>query len=166
MYASTGESEAAARRGFSRLPNNVSSLKANKVKIIFALNAHKIVSHLNRAQDDGTPFDRVVCNFPCIGSSTYGKQVAMRRWIRNFLSSAKNVLAPNGQIWLTLKDGQGQHHQWQLAEQVQATALSISGTRRFRPAAGYECRRGHEWDAPFPADDGVTHIISRVDADL
>lgn len=159
IFASTGESQKKARGGFARLPANVSILRGNNVKVLSGVNAHQLGSQPALQRSGNLRFDRIVCNFPCIGSSTYGKHVQMRKWLDTFLQSAEKVLSPSGQIWLTLKQGQGEHHQWQLALQVQKRSMSILKTRRFQPANGYQCRRGHDWDSPFPADDGVTHII-------
>jgi hypothetical protein len=165
MHATTMEPRSKLLAGYSKASRNLSTLEDSQATVACGFDAHNILSSLNASAVAcrTLKFERVVCNFPCIGNSTWGKQVAMRRWIRSFLRSAKEVLASGGEIWLSLKAGQSEQHQWQLAAQLSSVGLRQDRVIRFPydklSRFGYSCRRGVDWDHSFPCRDGRTHII-------
>lgn len=165
LVTTTLESKSVALAGFARARDNIAELKQNAVKTKFNFDAHAISESLKTSGIKARNFCRVVSTFPCIGNSTFNLNIAMRVWLKCFLQSAQAVLRKNtGQIWLTLLDGQAEHHRWQLKEQLVATGLNLQQKLSFpwSKLPGYECRRGANWDAPFPRHYAITFIITRL----
>ena len=125
---------------------------------------------------DTTPpnqFDLIVFNFPHWGGRGYIQR--NRKLLLNFFTSVKksNILAPQGEIHLALKQGQGgtpvdidlgtPGNTWKSVEAA-ATSLYILGdVRPFVPPKGYYCsgRRGTE--KSFWLGGALNHVFVHAD---
>ena len=84
------------------------------------------------------PFDCIVFNFPHVGLGIKDEAVNIQRnaaLLLRFLHSAAPLLAPHGQIHVTLKRGKP-YDQWGLLSSAHSTGrLEALGSKPFRPAA-------------------------------
>eukprot|EP00803_Ostreobium_quekettii_P008363 evm.model.scf_4531.1 EVM.evm.TU.scf_4531.1 scf_4531:3189-4082(+) len=106
-------------------------------------------------------FDRIVFNFPSIGNTTWGLRRAHRAFLNDVLSVCQTLVAPGGEIWLTLCNNQDV--QWCLAEQAEGNALQVAEVLNFPllelEKLGYVRVRGSGAGADFPSRSNRTYIL-------
>eukprot|EP00171_Calliarthron_tuberculosum_P008489 IDg8489t1 len=137
LTATTLENKITVHKGFARSAANIDMLKKNGVVIAFGFDALSIQKSLRIAGIQEKQFSRVVCNFPCIGHSTWNKHVAMRNWAGQRMSVATRE--PSADQW------------------PRNTSRTFFPTKKL---PGYECRRGAYMDFAFPCRNAVTFIIT------
>lgn len=157
-------------------------LQSGGVRVRHGVNATKLQSYSFQDGDGGDSlrFDRIVFNFPHyaadggVGNKNKRNKIHRHRQLLvDFFASASQVLANDGQIWVTLCAGQGGTNleikkravgdTWQIAH-CAATAGLLLQDAHFCPvdalaelgyySVGYQSREKAFW-----TDDGITHVF-------
>ncbi|XP_064481061.1 ferredoxin-fold anticodon-binding domain-containing protein 1-like isoform X2 [Ornithodoros turicata] len=112
-------------------------------------------------------FDCIIFNFPHVGGKM--KICRNRKLVKDFFTSASQLLAPKGEIWMTLCKGQGgtpadslhrrKDDTWKVVEMAAYGGLVLTAVRSFKAAeyAGYNpIGSGAK---PFSIEGALTHIF-------
>ncbi|XP_069578039.1 ferredoxin-fold anticodon-binding domain-containing protein 1 [Brachyistius frenatus] len=118
----------------------------------------------------GRVFDRVVFNFPHCGRKSGVKK--NRDLLRNFFLSCIQVLAEDGEVHVTLCNGQGGtpvdqpkrewHNSWQVAAMAAEAQLILSAVRPFESGKhrSYKCTGYRSQDKGFHVEKALLHVFT------
>uniref|UniRef100_A0A8C6P8J8 Ferredoxin-fold anticodon binding domain containing 1 n=1 Tax=Nothobranchius furzeri TaxID=105023 RepID=A0A8C6P8J8_NOTFU len=119
----------------------------------------------------GRVFDRVVFNFPHCGRKSGVKK--NRELLKNFFLSCIQVLAEDGEVHVSLCNGQGGtpvdkpkrewHNSWQVAAMAAEAHLILSAVCPFENEnyPSYKCTGYRSQDKGFRVENALLHIFSR-----
>uniref|UniRef100_A0A1A7ZSP5 Ferredoxin-fold anticodon binding domain containing 1 n=1 Tax=Nothobranchius furzeri TaxID=105023 RepID=A0A1A7ZSP5_NOTFU len=119
----------------------------------------------------GRVFDRVVFNFPHCGRKSGVKK--NRELLKNFFLSCIQVLAEDGEVHVSLCNGQGGtpadkprrewHNSWQVAAMAAEAHLILSAVCPFENEnyPSYKCTGYRSQDKGFHVEKALLHIFSR-----
>lgn len=157
-------------------------LAAGGMRVQHDVNATRLESYAEFAPPQGQEallFDRIVFNFPHFaeGGHKRNKIHLHRKLLREFFQSARYVLQPQGQIWVTLCAGQGgtqmdskqrkKGDTWQVVDCAMEAAFILEDCHlcpvdRLAElgyhSVGYQLR-----ERPFWTPDSLTHVFCRDD---
>ncbi|KAM6984112.1 ferredoxin-fold anticodon-binding domain-containing protein 1 [Tautogolabrus adspersus] len=116
-------------------------------------------------------FDRVVFNFPHCGRKSGVKK--NRELIKNFFLSCVQVLAEDGEIHVSLCNGQGGtpvdhpkrewHNSWQVTAMAAEAHLILNDVHPFESGKyqSYKCTGYRSQDKGFHVEKGLVHVFTR-----
>ncbi|XP_068456575.1 ferredoxin-fold anticodon-binding domain-containing protein 1 [Clinocottus analis] len=119
----------------------------------------------------GCVFDRVVFNFPHCGRKSGVKK--NRELLKNFFLSCAQVLSEDGEVHVSLCNGQGGtpadqpkrewHNSWQVAAMAAEAHLILSDVHPFEREnyQSYKCTGYRSQDKGFHVEKGLLHVFTR-----
>ncbi|ETW01844.1 hypothetical protein H310_06415 [Aphanomyces invadans] len=155
---------------------SLSFLRAAGVRVLHQVNATALANY-KTAFNVHAGFDRIVFNFPHFadGGNTRNKISKHREFLKEFFMSCQSVLAPGGQIWLSLCEGQGgtpadtlqrnEGDTWQVVSCAAAGAMLLLDVVPFPYAElsslGYNSVGYRLQDRAFRSEFGLIHIFGQ-----
>ncbi|XP_060910840.1 ferredoxin-fold anticodon-binding domain-containing protein 1 [Labrus mixtus] len=147
---------------------NIQMIKDSGGTVLFEVDCTKLGQC---ASLRGRLFDRVVFNFPHCGRKSGVKK--NRELIKNFFLSCVQVLAEDGEIHVSLCNGQGGtpadhpkrewHNSWQVAAMAAEAQLILNDVRPFESGnyQSYKCTGYRSQDKGFHVEKGLVHVFTR-----
>ncbi|KAG7516110.1 ferredoxin-fold anticodon-binding domain-containing protein 1 [Solea senegalensis] len=147
---------------------NVLVIKDSGGSVIFGVDCTKLEECVSL---QGHLFDRVVFNFPHCGRKSGVKK--NRELLKNFFLSCVQVLAEDGEVHVTLCNGQGgtpadeprreRHNSWQVVAMAAEAQLVLSDIRPFESGKyqSYKCTGYRSQDKGFHVDKALLHVFTR-----
>ena len=144
LVASTYDNEEAGRAKYSHLPDNVKTVESLGGNVLFGVDATKCGTHKKLKKGAGS-FERIVFNFPHVGTGMkdMARNVAQNQELmRSTFRSALPLLAPSGELHVTLKKGQP-YDSWNIVTIAKMCGLAVRFCAPFAPGKypGYAHRR-------------------------
>ncbi|XP_057676928.1 ferredoxin-fold anticodon-binding domain-containing protein 1 isoform X1 [Corythoichthys intestinalis] len=148
--------------------NNMQIIKDSGGKVIFEVDSTKLGEC---ASLRGHLFDRVVFNFPHCGRKSGVKK--NRQLLKDFFLSCVQVLAEEGEVHVSLCNGQGgtpadqprreRHNSWQVVAVAAEANLILSDVRPFESEKyqGYKCTGYRSQDKGFHLENALLHVFTR-----
>ncbi|GAA6232190.1 ferredoxin-fold anticodon-binding domain-containing protein 1 [Lates japonicus] len=146
---------------------NVQIIKDSGGTVLFGVDCTKLGEC---ASLQGRVFDRVVFNFPHCGRKSGVKK--NRELLRNFFLSCVQVLAEDGEVHVSLCNGQGGtpadqprrewHNSWQVAAMAAEAHLILSDIRPFESEKyqSYKCTGYRSQDKGFHVEKALLHVFT------
>ncbi|XP_047463238.1 ferredoxin-fold anticodon-binding domain-containing protein 1 [Mugil cephalus] len=148
--------------------NNIQTIKDSGGNVIFDVDCTKLGEC---ASLKGCIFDRIVFNFPHCGRKSGVKK--NRELLKNFFLSCIQVLAEDGEVHVSLCNGQGGtpadqpkrewHNSWQVAAMAAEANLILSAVQPFEREKhqNYKCTGYRSQDKGFHVEKAVLHVFTR-----
>ncbi|RHY95489.1 hypothetical protein DYB37_003448 [Aphanomyces astaci] len=154
--------------------SSISALKAAGARVLHGVNATSLGAY-KASFGVHSGFDRIVFNFPHFaeGGNTRNKISKHRTLLTEFFQSCQSVLAPHGQIWVALCQGQGgspadtlkrnEGDTWQVVPCAAAGQMILLDVVSFPYAElsllGYHSVGYRLQDRAFHSEGGLIHIF-------
>ncbi|XP_042355230.1 ferredoxin-fold anticodon-binding domain-containing protein 1 [Plectropomus leopardus] len=147
---------------------NIKTIKDSGGVVLFEVDCTKLKEC---ASLQGRVFDRVVFNFPHCGRKSGVKK--NRNLLKNFFLSCVQVLSENGEVHVSLCNGQGGtpadqpkrewHNSWQVAAMAAEAHLILSDVHAFESEKyqSYKCTGYRSQDKGFHVGKGLVHVFTR-----
>ncbi|XP_061659274.1 ferredoxin-fold anticodon-binding domain-containing protein 1 [Syngnathoides biaculeatus] len=147
---------------------NIQSIKDSGGCVLFEINSTKLGEC---ASLQGHLFDRVVFNFPHCGRKSGVKK--NRQLLKDFFLSCIQVLAEDGEVHVSLCNGQGgtpadqprreRHNSWQVVAMAAEARLILSDVRPFESDKyqSYKCTGYRSQDKGFHLENALLHVFTR-----
>ncbi|KAM4544483.1 ferredoxin-fold anticodon-binding domain-containing protein 1 [Odontesthes bonariensis] len=147
---------------------NIQAIKDSGGTVLFEVDCTKLGEC---ASLQGRVFDRVVFNFPHCGRKSGVKK--NRELLKNFFLSCVQVLAEDGEVHVSLCNGQGGtpadqpkrewHNSWQVATMAAEAHLILSAVRPFESEnlQNYKCTGYRSQDKGFHVEKALLHVFTR-----
>ena len=170
LVATAFDEEQDARSKYRGLAENVETIAALGGNVLFGVDATRCHAHKTLKKGAGS-FDRIVFNFPHVGSGIkdMARSIAQNQeLLRGTCSAALPLLAPKGELHITLKRGEP-YDSWSLVTIAKMCGLSVGHCAPFMPSKypGYAHRRSigdeHAGEA-FAAESGAARTYALVSA--
>ncbi|XP_077361200.1 ferredoxin-fold anticodon-binding domain-containing protein 1 [Festucalex cinctus] len=148
--------------------NNVQTIKDSGGRVLFEVDSTKLGVC---ASLQGHLFDRVVFNFPHCGRKSGVKK--NRQLLKEFFLSCVEVLAKDGEVHVSLCNGQGgtpadqprreRHNSWQVVAMAAEAHLVLSDVRSFESDKyqSYKCTGYRSQDKGFHLENALLHVFTR-----
>jgi 25S rRNA (uracil2634-N3)-methyltransferase len=143
LTATAFDDEESARAKYADLGDNLETVESLGGKVFFGVDASKC--HAHKAVGRHGPFDRVIFNFPHVGSGIKDQARNVhsnQTLLRGTFQSALALVAPRGELHLTLKRGMP-YDAWQPVTIAKMCGWRVAHCTPFRPELfpGYAHRR-------------------------
>ncbi|KAM9729085.1 ferredoxin-fold anticodon-binding domain-containing protein 1 [Menidia menidia] len=147
---------------------NIQAIRDSGGTVLFEVDCTKLGEC---ASLQGRLFDRVVFNFPHCGRKSGVKK--NRELLKNFFLSCVQVLAEDGEVHVSLCNGQGGtpadqprrewHNSWQVASMASEAHLILSAVRPFESekCQSYKCTGYRSQDKGFHVEKALLHVFTR-----
>ncbi|XP_070699782.1 ferredoxin-fold anticodon-binding domain-containing protein 1 [Pempheris klunzingeri] len=147
---------------------NIQIIKDSGGTVLFGVDCTKL-GECSSLQ--GCAFDRVVFNFPHRGRKSGVKK--NRELLKNFFLSCVQVLAEDGEVHVSLCNGQGGtpvdqpkrewHNSWQVAAMAAEAQLILSDVQPFESDKyqSYKCTGYRSQDKGFHVEKALLHVFTR-----
>ncbi|KAM4727382.1 ferredoxin-fold anticodon-binding domain-containing protein 1 isoform 2-T2 [Anableps anableps] len=147
---------------------NIQTIKDSGGTVLFEVDCTKLGEC---ALLKGRVFDRVVFNFPHCGRKSGVKK--NRELLKNFFLSCVEVLAEDGEVHVSLCNGQGGtpadqpkrewHNSWQVSAMAAEAHLILSGVHHFESdnLPSYKSTGYRSQDKGFHVEKALLHVFSR-----
>lgn len=151
--------------------NNMSELLEIGVHLILGVDARQLHTHPEVGHQH---FQRIIFNFPHIGGKSNNKK--NRALLNDFFRSAASVLTPEGEVMVTLCQGQGGTEadqpqrswadSWQIVSMAANSGFTLTQVIPFKTEIypGYSCTGFRSQDKGFHTKGSLTHTFQRQDA--
>ncbi|XP_077402326.1 ferredoxin-fold anticodon-binding domain-containing protein 1 isoform X2 [Vanacampus margaritifer] len=148
--------------------NNMQTIKDSGGRVLFEVDSTKLGEC---ASLQGHLFDRVVFNFPHCGRKSGVKK--NRQLLKEFFLSCVEVLAEDGEVHVSLCNGQGgtpadqprreRHNSWQVVAMAAEARLVLSDVRPFESDKyqSYKCTGYRSQDKGFHLENALLHVFTR-----
>ncbi|XP_019108654.2 ferredoxin-fold anticodon-binding domain-containing protein 1 [Larimichthys crocea] len=148
--------------------SNIQTIKDSGGVVLFEVDCRKLGEN---ASLQGRVFDRVVFNFPHCGRKSGVKK--NRELLRNFFLSCVQVLAEDGEVHVSLCNGQGGtqadhpkrewHNSWQVVAMAAEAHLILTDVRPFESEKyqSYKCTGYRSQDKGFHVEKALVHVFTR-----
>ncbi|XP_045896461.1 ferredoxin-fold anticodon-binding domain-containing protein 1 [Micropterus dolomieu] len=148
--------------------SNIQIIKDSGGEVVFGVDCRKLGEC---ASLQGRAFDRVVFNFPHCGRKSGVKK--NRELLKNFFLSCVQVLAEDGEVHVSLCNGQGGtpvdrpkrewHNSWQVAAMAAEANLILTDVHPFESEKyqGYKCTGYRSQDKGFHVERALLHVFTR-----
>ncbi|XP_077596897.1 ferredoxin-fold anticodon-binding domain-containing protein 1 [Stigmatopora nigra] len=148
--------------------NNTQSIKDSGGRVLFEVDCTKLEEC---ASLKGHIFDCVVFNFPHCGRKSGVKK--NRQLLKDFFLSCTQVLAEDGEVHVSLCNGQGgtpadqprreRHNSWQVVAMATEANLILSDVRPFESEKyqAYKCTGYRSQDKGFHLENALLHVFTR-----
>ncbi|XP_035523150.1 ferredoxin-fold anticodon-binding domain-containing protein 1 [Morone saxatilis] len=148
--------------------SNIQIIQDSGGTVVFGLDCRKLGEC---ASLQGRVFDRVVFNFPHCGRKSGVKK--NRELLKNFFLSCVQVLAEDGEVHVSLCNGQGGtpadnpkrewHNSWQVAAMAAEAQLVLTDVRPFEREKyqSYKCTGYRSQDKGFHVEKALLHVFTR-----
>ncbi|XP_026184764.1 ferredoxin-fold anticodon-binding domain-containing protein 1 isoform X2 [Mastacembelus armatus] len=148
--------------------DNIQIIKDSGGTVLFEVDCTKLGEC---ASLQGRVFDRVVFNFPHCGRKSGVKK--NRELLKNFFFSCVQVLAEDGEVHVSLCNGQGGtpadqpkrewHNSWQVAAMAAEAHLILSDVHPFdgEKYQSYKCTGYRSQDKGFHVEKALIHVFTR-----
>ncbi|XP_019728934.1 ferredoxin-fold anticodon-binding domain-containing protein 1 [Hippocampus comes] len=148
--------------------NNMQTIKDSGGKVLFEVDSTKLGEC---ASLQGQLFDRVHFNFPHCGRKSGVKK--NRQLLKDFFLSCVQVLAEDGEVHVSLCNGQGgtpadqprreRHNSWQVVAMAAEAHLVLSDVRPFESDKyqSYKCTGYRSQDKGFHLENALLHVFTR-----
>jgi len=158
IIATSLDSCETVQKTYKSAPINLKLLAVVGATVIHKIDATAL--QLNNFLNNGRLFDRIIFNFPSYGHECAAGYSGNRDLVSRFLASAAKLLAPDGQIHITLKKEQAQS--WKLGTSACSSGLRINTTEAFCQDSfpGYIPKRGNRDDS-FPVAGSIMHSLTK-----
>eukprot|EP00467_Chlorarachnion_reptans_P008990 CAMPEP_0114501880 /NCGR_PEP_ID=MMETSP0109-20121206/8743_1 /TAXON_ID=29199 /ORGANISM="Chlorarachnion reptans, Strain CCCM449" /LENGTH=444 /DNA_ID=CAMNT_0001679657 /DNA_START=100 /DNA_END=1434 /DNA_ORIENTATION=+ len=123
ILATSYDSEDAVKAKYPNAEDVLTEIRRYKASIMHGVDCRK----LHTGALSQRKFSRIIFNFPHSGKQRVHVNKAL---LRNFFKSAKNVLLPDGQIHVTLRD-KPPYSNWKLGEQASVEGFKLQASRLF-----------------------------------
>ncbi|KAM7374334.1 hypothetical protein PAMP_007000 [Pampus punctatissimus] len=159
------QEEALRQEGAAR---NIQIIKDSGGTVLFEVDCTKLGEC---ASLQGRVFDRVVFNFPHCGRKSGVKK--NRQLLKNFFLSCVQVLAEDGEVHVSLCNGQGGtpvdqpkrewHNSWQVAAMAAEAHLILTDVHPFESEKyqNYKCTGYRSQDKGFHVENALLHVFMR-----
>ncbi|XP_028322876.1 ferredoxin-fold anticodon-binding domain-containing protein 1 [Gouania willdenowi] len=147
---------------------NIQSIKDSGGTVLFEVDCTKLEGCSSL---QGRAFDRVVFNFPHCGRKSGVKK--NRELLKNFFRSCVQVLADDGEVHVSLCNGQGGtpvdqpkrewHNSWQVVAMAAEAHLVLSAVLPFESEKlqNYKCTGYRSQDKGFHVEKALLHVFTR-----
>ncbi|XP_063974995.1 ferredoxin-fold anticodon-binding domain-containing protein 1 homolog isoform X2 [Diachasmimorpha longicaudata] len=151
--------------------NNIKCLETQGVSVLLGVDATRLSEHVVLKSQK---FDKIIFNFPhCCSKMRLDKN---RKLLRDFFVSSGSLLEPNGQILVTLCNGQGGtlrdaprrrwDDSWKAREMAAHGDFVLTSVENFcvDMFEGYEVTGYRGLDKKFHMIEALTHVFEKVSA--
>ncbi|KAM9846818.1 ferredoxin-fold anticodon-binding domain-containing protein 1 [Aulostomus maculatus] len=148
--------------------SNIQTIKDSGGTVLFEVDCTNLGEN---ASLQGRVFDRVVFNFPHCGRKSGVKK--NKQLLKNFFLSCVQVLAEDGEVHVSLCNGQGgtpadqpkreRHNSWQIVAMAAEAHLILSDVRPFESETyqSYKCTGYRSQDKGFHLENALLHVFTR-----
>ncbi|XP_061754527.1 ferredoxin-fold anticodon-binding domain-containing protein 1 isoform X1 [Nerophis ophidion] len=148
--------------------DNIQTIKDSGGRVLFEVDSTKLGENVSL---QGHIFDRVVFNFPHCGRKSGVKK--NRQLLKDFFLSCVQLLAEDGEVHISLCNGQGgtpadqlrreRHNSWQVVAMAAEAHLILSDVRPFQSEEyqSYKCTGYRSQDKGFHLENALLHVFTR-----